>query len=239
MQNRLSARTLRNRFHREFPACRHNAICRVRTTSSAWPMTFGAGEFKGERSLSGSSATTITRAARRRGHGCGARPLPACMSTCRCAARKAANKPDARTGSGPRAFALFEDIQRARHADDEGPTRRQRGNACVERGRIPEYEIQHDLEMAGRDPCERRLQVELVESQRLIQLLVRSHVTPARHLDERVERDVKRRHVRPLLERPGQAALPCTGRAVQYDGNGFHGDGRWARCPGCRVESGC
>ena len=85
-----------------------------------------------------------------------------------------------------RAFALFEDVQRARHTDDEGLTRRQRSNACVERALIPKHEIQHDLEMADRNPRERRLQVEVMKSQRLIQFVFRSHVTPARHFDERV-----------------------------------------------------
>lgn len=120
------------------------------------------------------------------------------------------------------AFALFQDIQWARNADNIGAARRKSRNTFLQNLCIPYHKVQNDLEVAGRDPLQCGLQVKVMEPECLIQFFIRSHVTSSRHFNKCIQRYVKDGSFRTVLKCLGQAAFSGTRRSVQYDGGGFH-----------------
>lgn len=122
----------------------------------------------------------------------------------------------------PAAFPLFENGQWARSPYDIRATRRERSNTRFQGTRVSQHKVEHDLEVTCRYALQRGLKIEVMQTERLIQFIIRPHVTPARHFHECIERYVKRRHAGAILQSLRQAALSRTGRSVQYDRDGCH-----------------
>ncbi|SOT44857.1 hypothetical protein F01_490158 [Burkholderia cenocepacia] len=117
----------------------------------------------------------------------------------------------------PAAFTLFQNIQWATNTYHVRAARRECRNTFFEGGCISQHKIENNPEMTCSYALQGGLQIEVMYPERLIQLFIRSYVTPTRHFDECIERYVEHRRFRAILKRLGQAAFSRAGRSVQYD----------------------
>jgi hypothetical protein len=96
-------------------------------------------------------------------------------------------------------LSCFEDFEGRPNPNNKRRARRERRKARTELRLVAQHEVENNVEVAFCDPSERRLQVLIVNLQRLMQLGLRPHVASSGHLDEGIQSDVKDWHVRTVL----------------------------------------